>query len=389
LAINLLGDGVGTGGYNYLLNLVQAINAHIADRLTPVLFAGNLVSDAEIEPFRRMGLELVRAGTFDAHRRQGRMLLALLAGTDAAVARIFAKHGIDVVFESASFYGWRFPLPVLSWLTDFQHKHLPDLFSYGTYWRREIGFRAQTRSNRQIMVSSADAGSDCERFYPTSAGRISVVRFAVAIDASMFEADPTQVRVHYDLPEDFFYLPNQFWKHKNHIVVIEAVRLLKQRGRHVVVAMSGKPHDPRHPDHFSSLQARVSELGLETNFRFLGMVPRPHVIALMRACRAVVNPSRFEGWSTPVEEARSLGVPMLLSNIGVHREQMGDEARFFDAHSALQLADLLEAQPALSRETRLSVERAAQDTARGRVQRYALDFLGAIERTVARSPSDG
>jgi glycosyltransferase involved in cell wall biosynthesis len=56
---------------------------------------------------------------------------------------------------------------------------------------------------------------------------------------------------------------------------------------------------------------------------------------------AVVNPSLFEGWSTTVEEARALGVPMVLSDLPVHKEQAEGIAHFFDRTSAASLANAL------------------------------------------------
>ena len=41
----------------------------------------------------------------------------------------------------------------------------------------------------------------------------------------------------------------------------------------------------------------------------------------MRQSVAVLQPSLFEGWSTTVEEAKSIGKTILLSDIPVHREQ--------------------------------------------------------------------
>jgi glycosyltransferase involved in cell wall biosynthesis len=62
---------------------------------------------------------------------------------------------------------------------------------------------------------------------------------------------------------------------------------------------------------------------------------------LARAAIALINPSLFEGWSTTVEEAKSLGVPMLLSGIALHREQAGTRAQYFDPHSEFEAAECL------------------------------------------------
>jgi glycosyltransferase involved in cell wall biosynthesis len=384
---------LGTGGYNYLVNLAQVLSAHAQDRVQMVLFVGHDTVAANVEPFAAIsGVEVVRVSAFNDARRNQRLRQALLTGCDWAAAHAFREHRIDVLFECAQFYGWRFPFPCVAWITDFQHRHLPELFSSRAYWKRDLGFRAQILSRRQIMLSSEDSRSDCEAFFPHSVGRTSVVRSAMLPpDLSGADVDGDRaIALSYQLPERYFYLPNQFWKHKNHRTVIEAVRILRQKGYKPVVAASGRAEDYRHPEHFAGLQALVSAYGLTHNFRFLGIVPRSHVFALMRSCTALINPSLSEGWSTTVEEGKSLGVPMLLSDLRVHREQAGNCACYFGAEAAGQLASLMarhEDLPALSRRDR---EKEAIAATQNRVKQFAVDFSVTMERAVAlflRQPS--
>jgi glycosyltransferase involved in cell wall biosynthesis len=384
VGFTLLGDGIGTGAYNYLVNLLRAIGSYVVDRLQPVLFVGPDVTDAELAPFRaNERVEIVQHAAFDRRGKTRRLAEAVLAGVDRSAAQCFRAHGIDIVFESASFFGKRLHVPAIAWLPDFQHRHLRHLFGTGAYWKREMGFRAQVAAGRSIMLSSNDARQDCERFYPGSAGHTSVVHFSVPVDRRVLEEDPAEVARQYDLPEAYFYLPNQFWKHKNHPVVIEALDLLRQRGVDCVVAATGKAGDPRHPEYYNELQEMVKSRGLGRQFRFLGLVPRAHVFGLLRGCTALINPSLFEGWSTPVEEARSLGVPMLLSNLAVHVEQMGDMAKFFSPHSAPELATLIEQYPRMDAAERRRVELASIDAAQSRVADFGKEFLATVERAMA------
>jgi glycosyltransferase involved in cell wall biosynthesis len=71
------------------------------------------------------------------------------------------------------------------------------------------------------------------------------------------------------------------------------------------------------------------------------MIPLAHVYALLRSAVALINPSKFEGWSTTVEEAKSFGVPMVLSDIDVHFEQTNGQARYFGVDDAEALAQHL------------------------------------------------
>jgi glycosyltransferase involved in cell wall biosynthesis len=103
----------------------------------------------------------------------------------------------------------------------------------------------------------------------------------------------------------------------------------------------------------------------------------------MRACTAIINPSLSEGWSTTVEEAKSLGVPMLLSDLRVHREQAGDGADYFDPEVAGQLASLMarhEDSPDPSRRDR---EKESIVASQKRAKQFAVDFSETVERATA------
>ena len=95
--------------------------------------------------------------------------------------------------------------------------------------------------------------------------------------------------------------------------------------------------------HFESLIARAKQLGVHENFRVLGIVSLDELQSLMLNSIALINPSNFEGWSTTVEESKSLGLSIVLSDIPVHVEQAPPMARYFKAGSAEDLADKMAA----------------------------------------------
>jgi glycosyltransferase involved in cell wall biosynthesis len=376
-------DWTGTGIHNYLVNLMRVVTEHVPDRVQPVLFVGEDAVSINVEPFTSIpGVQVVSAPEFNHARESKRLRKALLIGSDHGAERRFREQQIDVLFENARYYGWRFPFPIMAWMPDFQHRHLRELFGKAAYWKRDMGFRAQMFGNRLVMLSSEDSRRDCERFFPQSIGRTAVVRFAVIPPDLPDYREARGIADSYNLPRHFFYLPNQFWKHKNHLVVIRALHMLKQQGREIVVAATGRPSDYRHQGHYEYLRAQVASYNLEDNFRFLGMVSRQHVFALLRTCTALINPSLFEGWSSTVEEAKSLGVPMLLSNLGVHMEQAQGAAQFFLPHAPEQLAELMAQHEELPATTRQEMERAAIVASRSRITQYATEFADTVERAV-------
>lgn len=365
------------GGYNYQRNLFEALNRYAPRAVKPVLFAGTADDAGDIAALASIpAVEVVRSPVFD-HTATGLarttdLARALAFGLDRPAVAEFKLRRIDIVFESARFFGSRLPFPAIAWFPDFQHRLLPHLFSKAAYWRRDFGFRLQIASGRHIMVSSESALADLKRFYPGLSNGVSVVRFATEPPAGLLATDPSEVVASYGLPRRYFYLPNQLWRHKNHRIVVEALDLLKRRGLDALVAASGSTRDARDPGLFEMTMSDVRSRGIEANFRHLGMIPLDHVYALLRASIALVNPSECEGWSTTVEEAKSFGVPMILSDIDVHREQTAGRARYFGIHDAGALADqmsqLLEAaEPAPVRDLLASVEQ--------RVEAFVVDFI--------------
>ncbi len=369
------------GGYNYQSNLFVALNRYCPGDISPVLFAGSLDAADEVAALAGIpGVEVVRSPAFD--RRKAGLVSAVALGTDRLAVAEFRTGRIDVVFEAARFFGWRLPFPAVAWFPDFQHRRLPHLFSPTARWRRDLGFRAQLASGRSVLLSSNNALRDLRECYPDLANHVSVVQFASEPPAGLLTADPFEVLAQYGLPPKFFYLPNHLWRHKNHQIVLDALTLLKDRGLDVVVVASGSVEDPREPDYFESIERQIKTHGLETNFRHLRMIPLGQVYALLRTAVALINPSKFEGWSTTVEEAKSFGVPMLLSDIDVHLEQTHRQARYFGIDDAGALAHHLanawmERGPAIVRDLLPNVEE--------RVKSFAEGFVRLIRNAYWRS----
>lgn len=332
------------GGYNYLLNLWQNMQAHAPDAMTAVLFVGGRVAPAELEPIRALGnVEIVDDPAFSSAlvSRVARLGGAAL-GVDVLAYRAYKKARIDAVFAPAVFLGWRFPITQIVWFPDFQHRYLPHFFSASARLRRDLHTRFSASSNVALMCSSNDAREDFERFYPESTGRVHVVKFSKSLDHELRNGDINELRNRYALPSRYIYCPNQLWRHKNHTLVLEALAQIRESGKSTpTVVFSGPTKDSRDPGYFAEFTSLIDELGVSENVHVLGMIPRQDVVSLYRSCLGMLNPSLFEGWSSVVEEARCLSVPMLLSDLDVHYEQMGGAAEYFDRTSVESLATQL------------------------------------------------
>lgn len=320
------------GGKNYYENLEKVITSHypeISFRAFDFM-KSEPVPTARIPLFSRVVRKFFPGSAKPVPRSSKVPQLKQLAGDSQIV--IFSGHAIQDIHG----------MPFIFWIPDFQFLHLPEIASekHGEWFRNNI--RKGSENATVVMLSSLDGLKDFRSFLPEHTGKAHVVPFAKKVAPEFLDIDIKPLLKKYNLPGRFFYLPNQFWKHKNHQLVLEAMAILKTEGKCPFVVFSGYTSDFRHPGHFETLLKFVSENNLRDHVAFLGVIPFQDVIGLIRLSVAVINPSLFEGWSTTVEEVKSIGKKMLLSDLEVHKEQDPENAVFFPRKDARALAQKME-----------------------------------------------
>jgi glycosyltransferase involved in cell wall biosynthesis len=322
------------GGVSYFRNLLSALHDLPGRRIEPVIAITAGAAPpylAEMPPFERIELRTI------AGRALLRRAVRKLTGTDHLLERELRAHRIDVLSHSGHL-GRSARLPTLAWIPDLQHRRMPAFFEAREREIRARFYAEQCAYATRVIVSSRAAQKDLQEFYPAAAEKSRVLQFVAATPDPASLPSRESLSAKYGISGPYFFLPNQFWAHKNHAVVIEALSVLKRDGPSLPVLATGNTEDPRQPGHFSRLMDRVAQLGLEREFRPLGLVPYADLMGLMWNAVAVINPSNFEGWSTSVEEAKSLGKRVILSDIEVHREQAPAGGVYFAADDPSVLA---------------------------------------------------
>ena len=386
VAFNDIDNFGWTAGAHYYTNLFAALTAlPSGDRPTIVVADREGGAIGGYDTYRSLADEVVALPEPPSERFADRVKRRLGAPPPRppAEAALTAAR-IDAVFACWREFGPDFAVPTLGWIPDFQHRHHPDLFPPDELVHRDRLFAAMTRNCTRIVLSSEDARRDFERVHPEHADKGRVLRFVAQVPPAALAADPAGVCAEYDLPERFVYLPNQFWQHKNHDLVVEALASLAATRPDVTVVCTGNTSDNRHPLHFGELLARVSRRRVRASFVVLGWVPHLDTFRLLRQSLAVLQPSRFEGWSTTVEETRSIGKAILLSDIPIHREQDPPGARWFDPTDPEDLAArLVEIHDTALPGPDAELEAAARAALPGRTRDYAETFLAIAGEAIA------
>lgn len=253
------------------------------------------------------------------------------------------KRGLAVVVPALGLPKFTFGTRSIGWIPDFQHVHLPQFFSAAERAGRDRQFADVAARCNAVILSSQDAYRDFQQFAPHAIAKAKVLPFPSLFAFSPPSGNASAAVAKYNLPEKFALVVNQFWAHKNHAVVVKALSRLRDRGVRIPVVMTGLPNDPRDPHNstLSELMQQIAVADLQGQVLILGRVPYSDLVSLERSTALLIQPSRFEGWNTSVQDLKALGRPMVCSDLAVHREQAPECLGFFGCDDPAALAELL------------------------------------------------
>lgn len=97
----------------------------------------------------------------------------------------------------------------------------------------------------------------------------------------------------------------------------------------------------KNPGSFDPSTARhlIQELGIRDQVVELGAIPYQHLHKVYQACDIYVTPAYAETFAYPLVEAMACRLPIVASDLPVHREITASAAQFFPAFSAEELAE--------------------------------------------------
>ena len=232
---------------------------------------------------------------------------------------------------------------------DLQHRispRFPEVGAPRERRAREYLYRNAARTAVRLIVDSQVGADDVVACYgdenPGLRERIAVVPFLPSGTLPDTVAPETldRVRGRYGLPPRYLFYPAQFWEHKNHVRLVEAVAKVRDRlGEPVPLVLAGSHSGKLRERTFAQTMARVDELGIGGDVAYLGYVPDEDMAPLYRGAVALVFPTFFGPTNIPVVEAWKLGCPVLTSDIRGIREQVGDAGVLVDPTSVDAMAD--------------------------------------------------
>lgn len=342
IALRFVIDKSWWGGVYYILNIIKSFNALEDEKKPTVILLCCSEEDYKFAKEYSKYPYIEYRTVYNPHsvpllnrivNKIGRMTI----GRNLVPGNRFNEI-VDAIYPLLEYDEMQSPSPRFAWIPDLQHKHFPDFFTSKELKQRDYNIQGMIDSNMPIVFSSEDSREDFHSFYQYDRNRTKVFRFTSGIPEKRINED--EILSKYGVKKGtYFFCANQFWTHKNHLLLLKAVKILKDKGVNVDLLCSGNIADYRNPTYFSSIEKYIRDNFLEENIRILGHIPKDDIIALLDNCQAMIQPSLFEGWNTSIEEAKALNKYMILSDLSLHKEQASCNALLFKKDSVESLAD--------------------------------------------------
>jgi glycosyltransferase involved in cell wall biosynthesis len=249
-----------------------------------------------------------------------------------AVNALLTAHQIDVVWYLSAWECCTLEVPYITVVWDLQHRRqpfFPEVSDDGKWAYRERWMSTVLRRAALVVAGTKVGRDEITGFYGVPEERIRLMPHPTPTFAA--EAGVSAPPI---IKGEYLLYPAQFWPHKNHVNLLEALRLLRERdGLHLKLALTGSDKG-----NLAFVRETTNRLGLAEQVHFLGFVSVEELASLYRHALALSYVTFFGPENLPPLEAFALGCPVIASEVAGAREQLADAALFVDPRSPEQIA---------------------------------------------------
>ncbi len=253
------------------------------------------------------------------------------------LAKAMLSRSCDLwIFPNQDAWSYFLPVPAVVSVFDLMHRYerrFPEVSRGLKYYRREGHYKQMCRFAEGILVDSNVGKNQIEESFQVAAEKVHILPF-IAPPLPRLSVNDASVRM--PLPEKFLFYPAQFWAHKNHIRLLEALAQLRNEIPDIQLVLVGSKKN-----NYPSVLQQIEQLGLQGHVRMLGFVPDTQIAELYGRARALIMPTFFGPTNIPPLEAMSFGCPVAVSGIYAMPEQLGDAAIYFNPNSTDEIADTM------------------------------------------------
>ncbi len=329
------------GVTNYYKNLLETISHENKKNIEVNILTDFFMTKKEEEKFK--GYKIIKSNLFNRRSKIIKIFnffSILIFGKNPFVENLLKKNYISIVSHT-NYLGKNSKVPSIKWFPDFQELKYPENFSFKQKLARKLDIYLSSIHATKVLLSSRSAQRNLKKININAFKNSTVLYHTTYLSKKIKFTNINNLKKKYNIKKKFFYLPNHFWKHKNHMVVFKAIKRIKELNKSVCLVTTGSSYDYRFPGYFDQLKFYIKKEKLSNNILNLGIVPTNDVFSLIKNSIAVINPSFFEGWGNTLEHSINLKKIAIISNIDVHRERISRNKFLFNPNDYKNLSKIM------------------------------------------------
>lgn len=270
-------------------------------------------------------------------------------------------------------------LPYVTTVWDLAHRTdpiFPEVRRTGWEWEaREQHYRRVLPKAAYVITGTEAGKAQIMKYYQVNERRVKVIPFPTP--AFALDSDPA-LAPSIDLPDQFLFYPAQFWPHKNHVLVLDALRVLRtEYGLDMPAVFTGSDKG-----NLTYVKQIARDTGVDDLTLFLGFVSRKRLTYLYQQAFALVFVTFFGPDNLPPLEAFALGCPVIASDIPGAREQLGNAAVLVNPVSAEALSEAIHRLAEAPSQRQSLVEQGYKRARQWQDEDYVLRMLEVVEECV-------
>jgi glycosyltransferase involved in cell wall biosynthesis len=339
LFLNGLGASAG-GGLTYLNNVIPHLSARNDVRVTAVVREGLHRGLGEVPNVSLLTIENV--GNVARRFWQEQSYLP----------KLIRQSGAEILLSTGNFALRESPVPQI--LLSRNSLYVSDVFSRDLIRRRDYLLWMDTRI-KALFAKRSINWADCT-IAPTLAfaedlrkwtGK-NVIDLHHGFDPEKFFDDTSSLsadlKAKLDVRKDALRLlfVSHYNYYRNFETLLRSIPVLRaslpEWPIKLFLTCTLRPNE--NPGNYSPARADsfIRDLGIRENVVELGTVPHDLLHRVYRACNLYVTPAYSESFAHPLVEAMASGLPIVASDLPVHREICGPAALYFESFSYEELA---------------------------------------------------
>ncbi len=208
--------------------------------------------------------------------------------------KVLLKNEIDLIYYLNDSASKTENFNYITTVWDLGHRdyvEFPELGNSKSFWYRENKFNNVLPRATAIITESETGRNNIIKRYNIDGDRVIAIPFIatniVNITKNEYEANYLDIKKKYNINGDYIFYPAQFWAHKNHVYILDALLIIKEKHKIILNAIfSGS-----NKGNLKYIKEYAQKIGIAEQIFFIGFVEDEEIPYLYKQSVALVMPT--------------------------------------------------------------------------------------------------